>query len=150
MAARTRLSRVEHVAEVFVAGAIAGAYLATRRLAARLPLLSGSQAAAEALLLQLRRIGLPLLGFAFFVLWAFAYVALWDFFYYSVSTGPDLAGGRHRRRLARRPLGDDDRDAHGVRSARDVPLELRRLAARPPGARARRGEVTVSPAGCSG
>jgi hypothetical protein len=77
--------------------------LTTRRLAKRLPWLERSQAVADAVFLQLRRLGLPLLGFLFFFLWALVYIALWavhpnaftglaaaprfaDFFYYSVST----------------------------------------------------------------
>ena len=76
----------------------------TRRLAARLPLLERSQRIADALTLQVRRIGLPLLGLAFFLFWTFVYLGLWwfrpegafgglaanprfaDFFYYAVST----------------------------------------------------------------
>jgi hypothetical protein len=60
--------------------------------------------ASEAFVLVLRRVGLPLLGLAFFLAWTLAYVALWahhpnaafrglpasprfaDFFYYAVST----------------------------------------------------------------
>jgi hypothetical protein len=60
--------------------------------------------ASEAFLLLLRRIGLPLLGLAFFLAWTLVYVAIWalhpgesfrglpqaprfaDFFYYAVST----------------------------------------------------------------
>ena len=78
--------------------------LATRRLAARLPFLEESARVTDAVLLELRRIGLPLLGLAFFLFWTFVYVALWalhpdeafkglaeeprfaDFFYYAVST----------------------------------------------------------------
>jgi hypothetical protein len=85
------------------AGAIAF-FVATRRLAARLPFLEGSARVADAIALELRRIGLPLLGLAFFLFWTFVYVALWafhpdeafkglaeqprfaDFFYYAVST----------------------------------------------------------------
>jgi hypothetical protein len=62
------------------------------------------QGATEGFVLLLRRIGLPLLGLAFFLAWTLVYVALWavhpneafeglskeprfaDFFYYSVST----------------------------------------------------------------
>jgi hypothetical protein len=95
---------------VAVAGAVAvalgGAVFvgATRRLAERLPFLTGSQRLADAAVLQLRRIGLPLLGLLFFLFWTFVYLALWavhpddafrglgsqprfaDFFYYAVST----------------------------------------------------------------
>jgi hypothetical protein len=77
---------------------------AARRLAERLPFLSGSQRVADAVVIELRRIGLPLLGLLFFLVWTFVYLALWaihpdeafrgleesprfaDFFYYSVST----------------------------------------------------------------
>jgi hypothetical protein len=77
---------------------------AARRLAARLPFLTGSQQLADAALLQLRRIGLPLLGLLFFLAWTLVYLGVWavhpgqafrglgphprfaDFFYYSVST----------------------------------------------------------------
>jgi hypothetical protein len=82
----------------------AAAFVATRRLAARLPLLDRSQRVADAILLVIRRTGLPLLGLAFFLLWTFVYLGLWwfrpegsfvglapnprfaDFFYYAVST----------------------------------------------------------------
>jgi hypothetical protein len=77
---------------------------AARRLAARLPFLTGSQQLADAALLQLRGIGLPLLGLLFFLAWTLVYLGVWavhpgqafrglglhprfaDFFYYSVST----------------------------------------------------------------
>jgi hypothetical protein len=73
---------------------------ATKRLERRLAV----PWAGEAFLLLLRRIGLPLLGLAFFIAWTLVYVALWalhpeaafrglpdpprfaDFFYYAVST----------------------------------------------------------------
>ena len=95
---------------IAIAGAVAvvvGSVLfwaTTRRLAERLPFLSGSQQLADAAVLQLRRIGLPLLGLLFFLFWTFVYLALWavhpgeafrglgpaprfaDFFYYAVST----------------------------------------------------------------
>ena len=77
---------------------------ATRRLANRFAMLSGAHAAADAVLINLRRIGLPLIGLAFFLAWTLVYVGLWwshphttftgigpsprfaDFFYYAVST----------------------------------------------------------------
>ncbi len=77
---------------------------AARRLAARLPFLAESSLLADAALLQLRRIGLPLLGLLFFLAWTLIYMGVWavhpgeafrglgarprfaDFFYYSVST----------------------------------------------------------------
>jgi hypothetical protein len=79
-------------------------FVTTRRLARRLPFLEESARVADAVALELRRIGLPLLGLAFFLFWTFVYVALWafhpdeafkgladeprfaDFFYYAVST----------------------------------------------------------------
>jgi ion channel len=95
------------VAAAGAVGVVAGGVVfvaAARRLAERLPFLSGSQRVADALVLELRRIGLPLLGLLFFLVWTFVYLALWaihpeeafrgledsprfaDFFYYSVST----------------------------------------------------------------
>jgi hypothetical protein len=86
-----------------VAGAL-GFLGATRRLASHLPLPQGSERVAGAVLLLLRRTGLPLLGLAFFLVWTFVYLTLWaihphqtfagigrsprfaDFFYYAVST----------------------------------------------------------------
>ena len=77
---------------------------ATRRLAERYGRLSSAHAAADAVLVNLRLIGLPLLGLAFFLAWTLPYVGLWwshphaaftglgsaprfaDFFYYAVST----------------------------------------------------------------
>jgi len=83
----------------------AGAFLvATRRIALRLPLVDRSERVADAAFVVLRRLGLPLLGLAFFLLWTFVYIAVWwahpeeafrglephprfaDFFYTSVST----------------------------------------------------------------
>jgi hypothetical protein len=77
---------------------------AARRLAERFQLLSDARAAADAVLVTLRWMGLPLLGLAFFVAWTLVYIGLWwthphtaftglgvaprfaDFFYYAVST----------------------------------------------------------------
>ncbi len=88
---------------VTVAGA-AGFSVATRHVAARLPLVSGSLRAAQAVLVLVRRTGLPFLGLAFFLVWTFVYLGLWwyhpeeafagladrprfaDFFYYAVMT----------------------------------------------------------------
>jgi hypothetical protein len=93
------------VGGVAVVAGVAAFLAATRRLAARLPLLDRSQRIADAVLLQIRRTGLPLLGLAFFLFWTFVYLGLWwfrpegafdglgsrprfaDFFYYAVSTG---------------------------------------------------------------
>src|SRR5919201_1167816 len=76
----------------------------TRRLARRLPLVGDPRRLAVAVLTQVRRTGLPLLGLAFFLFWTCIYLALWafhpdeafrglgakprfaDFFYYAVST----------------------------------------------------------------
>lgn len=95
------------VVAVGAGAAIAGGvwfFVAARRLAARLPFLEASVRLTDAAALELRRIGLPLLGLAFFLFWTFVYVALWafhpeeafdglaeeprfaDFFYYAVST----------------------------------------------------------------
>ena len=78
---------------IAIAGAVAvlaGAAVfvgAARRLSERLPFLSRSQRMADALALQLRRIGLPLLALLFFLFWTFVYLALWSIhFYYAVST----------------------------------------------------------------
>jgi hypothetical protein len=86
-----------------IAGAIAF-FLVTRRVASHLPLVAGSFRAADAVLVLVRRTGLPFLGLGFFLLWTFVYLGLWwyrpdetftglapnprfaDFFYYSVST----------------------------------------------------------------
>ena len=75
---------------------------ATRRLALRLPFLD--HPATGAVLILLRRLGLPLLGLLFFLFWTFVYVGIWwvhphsaftglathprfaDFFYTAVST----------------------------------------------------------------
>jgi hypothetical protein len=105
-----RLSRHEAWIVVIAAAAVtvaAGLWfaLATRRLLARLPFLErGSQRATETVLLLLRKLGLPMLGLAFFLCWTFVYLTLWaihpheafkgldphprfaDFFYYAVST----------------------------------------------------------------
>lgn len=86
-----------------VAGGVAF-LVATRRTASRLPLMAGSLRIVDAVLVVLRRTGLPFLGLAFFLFWTFVYVGLWwyhpqetftglaarprfaDFFYYAVST----------------------------------------------------------------
>ena len=116
----------------------------SRRLTERMSL--GYRAAG--ILLLLRRMGLPLLGLAFFLAWTLVYVGLWwshphaaftglaaaprfaDFFYYAVSTAFIS------------PPGDIFAHSRGARSAtmiemltgfglaRDLPLVVRRLEAR--------------------
>jgi hypothetical protein len=82
-----------------------GAFLlSTWRSAHRLPMVSGSLRAFEAIRISFRRTGLPLLALAFFLFWTFVYLGLWwfrpdgtfsgledeprfsDFFYYAVMT----------------------------------------------------------------
>ena len=88
----------------FVVAAGALFSLATRRVALALPFLDRTWRVTDAVLLVLRRIGLPLLGLAFFLVWTFVYVGIWwvhphdafrgleehprfaDFFYTAVST----------------------------------------------------------------
>src|SRR5687767_6541403 len=62
-----------------VATAAAVLFMTTRRLAARVPLLDRSQRVADAILLVIRRTGLPILGLAFFLFWTFVYLGLWWF-----------------------------------------------------------------------
>ena len=89
---------------LFAAGAGALMLVATRRVALQLPFLDRSERVTDAIFLVVRRIGLPLLGLTFFLLWTFVYIAVWwahpedafrgleqhprfaDFFYVSVST----------------------------------------------------------------
>ena len=84
------------VGTIAVAGSIAAVVLATR---------TGTLGRAAAVLGLLRHVGLPLVGLAFFLIWALVYIATWwyrpagsfsgltphprfaDFFYYAVSTG---------------------------------------------------------------
>jgi len=102
---RTRLTHGLAWTLVGIGAALAAAGVAvllgaTRRLERRLSV----PWAGEAFVLVLRRIGLPLLGLAFFLAWTLVYVALWalhphaafaglpesprfaDLFYYAVST----------------------------------------------------------------
>jgi hypothetical protein len=78
--------------------------IVTRRIALRLPLLDRTERVTDAIFVVLRRMGLPLLGLAFFLVWTFVYIAVWwahpeeafhglephprfaDFFYTAVST----------------------------------------------------------------
>jgi hypothetical protein len=106
---RLHLTRTGAAISVIVAAALAGFALAwflgaARRLARALPFLHAGERFTDAVLTELRRVGLPLLGLAFFLAWTFAYIALWavhpteafrglgdrprfaDFFYYSVTT----------------------------------------------------------------
>jgi hypothetical protein len=89
---------------LFVVAAATLFTLATRQVAIGLPFLAGPRRATDAVLLVLRRIGLPLLGLAFFLVWTFVYLGIWwvhphdafrgleqhprfaDFFYTAVST----------------------------------------------------------------
>jgi hypothetical protein len=89
---------------LFVVTAAALFALATRQTALALPLLEGPRRLTDAVLLVLRRIGLPLVGLAFFLVWTFVYIGVWwahphdafrglephprfaDFFYTAVST----------------------------------------------------------------
>jgi hypothetical protein len=90
---------------VTFAGA-AAFFVATRRVAAHMPLMAGSLRIVDAVLFLIRRTGLPLLALAFFLFWTFVYLGLWwfrpdgsfqgiggaenprfaDFFYYAVMT----------------------------------------------------------------
>jgi hypothetical protein len=133
------------VGGVVVVTALVAFLGATRRVAARLPLLDRSQRIADALMLQVRRTGLPLLGLAFFLFWTFVYLGLWWFRPQGLRRagrqsplrrllllrGFDclhLSTRRHRGHLARRKERDDDRDADGIRPSHGVPVELRGLA----------------------
>src|ERR671938_273584 len=89
---------------LFVVAAAALFALATRRVALALPFLERPWRVTDAVLLVLRRIGLPLVGLAFFLVWTFVYIVIWwvhphdafrglephprfaDFFYTAVST----------------------------------------------------------------
>jgi hypothetical protein len=106
---RVRLSRhgaalvVGVGAACIVAGLVVFA-AGTRRILARLHVSDRPQRLADGILLEVRRVGLPLLGLGFFLAWTLVYVALWaihpheafrglgsdprfaDFFYYAVST----------------------------------------------------------------
>jgi hypothetical protein len=104
-----RLSRTDAGITFFVGlgvFALAASFFigAARRLAERFALLSDARAAADAALVTLRWMGLPLLGLTFFLAWTLVYIGLWwthphaaftglgaaprfaDFFYYAVST----------------------------------------------------------------
>jgi hypothetical protein len=92
------------VAAALIVAAVAWFLGAARRLARALPFLHAGERFTDAALTELRRVGLPLLGLAFFLAWTFVYIALWavhptdafgglgdrprfaDFFYYAVTT----------------------------------------------------------------
>jgi hypothetical protein len=83
---------------------LAGLLLIATRRAAQAPTASRTGRATGAIFLTLRRIGLPVLALAFFLVWTFVYIAVWwahpedafrglepeprfaDFFYTAVST----------------------------------------------------------------
>src|SRR6266545_4570939 len=92
------------VAAVLIVASVAWFLGAARRLARALPILQTGERFTGAVLAEVRRVGLPLLGLAFFLAWTFVYIALWavhpsdafrglggrprfaDFFYYAVTT----------------------------------------------------------------
>jgi len=107
--ARPRLTpegagKVVLVSGLITLGAATLFVLATARVAAHLPVIAESRRIIDAIRVLLRRIGLPLLGLAFFLFWTFFYLGVWwfrpegafsgigvhprfsDFFYYAVST----------------------------------------------------------------
>ena len=123
-----RLSRTDAGITFFVGlgvFALAASFFvgSARRLAERFKLLSDARAAADAVLITLRWMGLPVLGLAFFLAWTLVYIGLWwthphaaftglgaaprfaDFFYYAVSTAFIS------------PPGDIVAHSRGVRSA---------------------------------
>jgi hypothetical protein len=85
-------------------GCAVAVFVATRRIASHLPLMAGSFRIVDAVLVLVRRTGLPLLALGFFLFWTFVYLGLWwyrpgdsfagigapenprfaDFFYYAV------------------------------------------------------------------
>ena len=123
-----RLSRTDAGITFFVGlgvFALAASFFvgSARRLAERFKLLSDARAAADAVLITVRWMGLPVLGLAFFLAWTLVYIGLWwthphaaftglgaaprfaDFFYYAVSTAFIS------------PPGDIVAHSRGVRSA---------------------------------
>jgi hypothetical protein len=106
---RPHLTRTSAAVSVIVAAVLTVVAVlwflgAARRLARALPFLQTGERFTGAVLTELRRVGLPLLGLAFFLAWTFVYIALWavhpseafrglgerprfaDFFYYAVTT----------------------------------------------------------------
>jgi hypothetical protein len=91
-------------AGLIVVGFAVAFFVATRRVASHLPLMAGSFRIVDAILVLVRRTGLPLLALGFFLFWTFVYLGLWwyrpedsfegigvgedprfaDFFYYAV------------------------------------------------------------------
>ncbi|MDX6512058.1 MAG: hypothetical protein QOE36_1562 [Gaiellaceae bacterium] len=64
-------------AAVAVVAAAAVFLGATRRIESRLPFLERGARLTDAVFLLLRRIGLPLLGLVFFLVWTFVYIGIW-------------------------------------------------------------------------
>jgi hypothetical protein len=125
---RPHLTRTSATVSVIVAAALIVVGLAlflgaARRVAKALPFVHAGERFTDAILTELRRVGLPLLGLGFFLAWTFVYIALWvvhpddafrglgdtprfaDFFYYAVSTAFIS------------PPGDVIAHSRGVRSA---------------------------------
>jgi hypothetical protein len=120
---RTSAAVSSIVAAALIVAAVAWFFGAARRLARALPFLQAGERLTDAVLTELRRVGLPLLGLAFFLAWTFVYIALWavhptdafrglgdtprfaDFFYYAVTTAFIS------------PPGDVIAHSRGVRSA---------------------------------
>jgi hypothetical protein len=125
---RPHLTRTSAAVSVIVAAALIVVAFAlflgaARRLARALPFVHAGERFTDAILAELRRVGLPLLGLGFFLAWTFVYIALWvvhpaeafrglgdtprfaDFFYYAVSTAFIS------------PPGDVIAHSRGVRSA---------------------------------
>ena len=125
---RWHLTRTSGIVLVCVAAGVALATVAwflgaVHRVARALPILESGQRLTQAVLAQLRHVGLPLLGLALFLAWTFVYIALWvvhphdafrglpaeprfaDFFYYAVTTAFIS------------PPGDVVAHSRGVRSA---------------------------------
>lgn len=119
-----RAGVVFFVGVAVVAGCAVAFVAATQRLIAGFDRIPAIGPLSAAVLLLLRRVGLPLLGLAFFLVWTFGYIGLWwfrpygpdaafqgldatprfsDFFYYAVSTafisppGDIIAGSRGTR-----------------------------------------------------
>jgi hypothetical protein len=110
---------------------------------------------------RLRRVGLPLIGLAFFLVWTFVYIGIWWVHPHEAFRGLEqhplrrlllhgrldrvhLAARRHRRPLTRRAGGDGDRDADRVRARDGLCGQLPRAPARErPRAARRRGAASA-------